>query len=300
MQDSIAIQPNNNPNNHSKKAIEGCGIGLRIEHFDEIEQQKPDIPWFEILSDNYLIEGTAQREYLYKIREDYPLTFHGVGMSIGSTEPLNVDFMKSLKKLKDEIQPKWISDHLCWTSAHGKVTHDLIPLPYTSAVVDHLVDRINQVQDYMGQQIVIENVSSYLQFKDSEMSEWDFINEIAKRSDCKLLLDVNNIYVSSQNHLFNADDYLYAMPKDRIAEIHLAGYEDKGTHILDTHSRPVSDPVWELFKKAVNHVGDIPVLIEWDNDIPPLARVMQEAAKAQKIRSESLSLNDNSLSSNVH
>ncbi len=280
--------PVKKPKNYSKKPIHGCGIGLRIEHFDEIDKLQPNIPWFEILSDNYLLEGTSQRNFLYKIRENYPLTFHGVGMSIGSTEPLNMDFMNALKKLKDEVQPMWLSDHLCWTSAHGKVTHDLIPLPYTSSVVDHLVGRINQVQDYLGQQMVIENVSSYLQFKDSEMSEWEFINEIATRSDCRLLLDVNNIYVSSQNHLFTAEDYLYAMPAERIAEIHLAGYEDKGTHLLDTHSRPVSDPVWDLFTKAIKHVGDVPVLIEWDNDIPPLARVMEEADKAQKIRLENL------------
>jgi len=273
---------------YTTKAIQGCGIGLRLEHFDEIHQQQPDIPWLEILSDNYLLEGTSQRDYLYKLRQDYPLTFHGVGMSIGSTEPLNMDFMKSLKKLKDEVQPMWLSDHLCWTSAHGKVTHDLIPLPYTFEVVDHLVNRINQVQDFLGQQMVIENVSSYLQFKDSEMSEWEFINEIATRSDCLLLLDVNNIYVSSQNHQFSAEDYLYAIPKQRIAEIHLAGYEDKGTHILDTHSRPVSDPVWELYAKAIEHVGDVPVLIEWDNDIPPLSRLMQEANKAENIRLEKL------------
>ena len=277
-----------NIDSHSCKTITGCGLGLRNEHFDEIDQQQPNIPWFEILSDNYLIEGTSQRDYLYKVRENYPLTFHGVGMSIGSTEPLNMDFMKSLKKLKDEVQPMWLSDHLCWTSAHGMVTHDLIPLPYTKEVVDHIVDRINQVQDYLGQQMVIENVSSYLQFKDSEMSEWEFINEIAKRSDCRLLLDVNNIYVSSQNHHFDAEDYLYAMPKDRIAEIHLAGYEDKGTHLLDTHSRPVSDPVWDLFAKAIQHVGNVPVLIEWDNDIPSLARVMEEVNIAQDILRKNL------------
>ena len=271
---------------YPNQAIQGCGIGLRLDHFNEIDEQKPDIPWFEILSDNYLIEGTPQRDYLYKIREDYPITFHGVGMSIGSTEALNTDFMNSLKKLNNELQPQWLSDHLCWTSAHGVVSHDLIPLPYTSAVVEHIVDRINQIQDFLGQQMVIENVSSYLQFKDTEMSEWEFINEVVKRSDCRLLLDVNNIYVSSQNHGFNAEDYLYAMPADRIAEIHLAGYEDKGTHLLDTHSRAVTDPVWDLYTKAVEHFGDVPVLIEWDNDIPPLQRVMQEAAKAESIRNE--------------
>ena len=270
--------------------IQGCGLGLRIEHFDEIEEQKPNIPWFEILSDNYLIEGTTQREYLNKFRENYPVTFHGVGLSIGSTDPLNMDFLQSLKKLKNEIQPAWISDHLCWTSAHGVVTHDLIPLPYTESVVKHIVDRIKQVQDYLGEQLVIENVSSYLQFKDSDMNEWDFINEVTQQSDCKLLLDVNNIYVSSQNHLFDADEYLYAMPRERIVEMHLAGYEDQGTHLLDTHSRPVTEPVWDLFSKAVEHFGDVPVLIEWDSDIPSLQRVIEEADKAKAIQQKFLPL----------
>ena len=275
---------------YKKSLIEGCGIGLRLDHFDEIDEQQPNIPWFEILSDNYLIEGTKQRDYLYQFRENYPITFHGVGLSIGSTEPLNMDFLKSLKKLKNEVQPAWISDHLCWTSAHGVVTHDLIPLPYTESVVDHIVGRITQVQDFLGEQIVIENVSSYLQFKTTDMTEWDFINEVTRKSDCKLLLDINNIYVSSRNHQFNADQYLYAMPAERVAEMHLAGYEDRGTHLLDTHSRPVTDPVWELFTKAVKHLGDVPVLIEWDSDIPSLQRVIDEADKAKAIQQKTLPL----------
>lgn len=274
--------------NYSQKDIQGCGIGLRMEHFEDIEQQQPDIPWFEVLSDNYLLEGTTQRDFLYSVRENYPVTFHGVGLSIGSTDPLNQDYLKRLKQLKNEIQPAWISDHLCWTSAHGIVTHDLIPLPYTDSVIKHIVERILQVQDYLGESLVIENVSSYLQFKSTEMTEWDFINEITRQADCRLLLDVNNIYVSSQNHQFDATEYLFAMPKERVAEIHLAGYEDRGTHLLDTHSRPVTPPVWELFKKAVEHVGDVPVLIEWDNDIPALERVIEEADKAENIRRETL------------
>lgn len=264
--------------------IDGCGIGLRSDHFDKIKSDKPNIPWFEILSDNYLLEGTTQRDYLYQIRHDYPVTFHGVGLSIGSTEPLNKDYLNRLKILKDEIQPAWISDHLCWTSAHGVVTHDLIPLPYSETVIQHIVDRIHQVQDFLGQQLVIENVSSYLQFNSSEMTEWEFINEVTERSDCKLLLDVNNIYVSSHNHKFDAEEYLFAMPSERVAEMHLAGYEDKGTHFLDTHSRPVTQPVWDLFEKAIQHVGDVPVLIEWDNDIPPLERLLEEAEKARSIQ----------------
>jgi uncharacterized protein (UPF0276 family) len=268
--------------------ITGCGIGLRIEHFEQIKVQHPNIPWFEVLSDNYLIEGTTQRDYLYKFRGNYPVTFHGVGLSIGSTEPLNKKYLQRLKKLKEEVQPAWISDHLCWTSAHGVVTHDLIPLPYTEAIVKHVVDRILQVQDFLGEQLVIENVSSYLQFKTTDMSEWDFINEVTRKSDCKLLLDVNNIYVSAQNHNFDAEEYLFAMPAKRVVEMHLAGYEDRGTHLLDTHSRPVTPPVWELFKKAVRHVGDVPVLIEWDNDIPSLKRVIEEASTAHKLQQQVL------------
>ena len=275
-------------NNYQKNSIKNSGIGLRLDHFEAIQKQQPEIPWFEILSDNYLSEGTTQRDFLQTIRENYPVTFHGVGLSIGSTDPLNKNYLKKLKTLKDEIQPAWISDHLCWTSAHGVVTHDLIPLPYTNTVVDHIVDRIMQVQDYLGEQLVIENVSSYLEFKDTDMTEWDFINEVISKSDCRLLLDVNNIYVSAQNHHFDAMEYLLAMPKDRVAEIHLAGYEDRGTHLLDTHSRPVTPPVWELYKKALQHVGDVPVLIEWDNDIPSLERVIEEADKAETIRREIL------------
>ena len=276
-------------NQYSHSHIKGCGIGLRIDHFDKLEETKPDLPWFEVLSDNYLIEWTTQRDYLYEFRKDYPVTFHGVGLSIGSTDPLNMDYLKRLKKLKDEVQPAWISDHLCWTSAHGVVTHDLIPLPYTQTVVEHIVDRIKQVQDFLGEQLVIENVSSYLQFKATDMTEWDFINEVTQQSDCKLLLDVNNIYVSAQNHKFDADEYLFAMPAERVVEMHLAGYEDRGTHLLDTHSRPVTEPVWDLFEKAVQHVGDVPVLIEWDNDIPSLERVMQEAATAKQKQQQVLS-----------
>ena len=264
--------------------IQGCGIGLRSQHFAHIATEKPLVPWFEILSDNYLLEGTVQREFVQQIRPDYPITFHGIGLSIGSVDPINKGYLKRLITLKNELEPAWISDHLCWTSAHGYTTHDLIPLPYTEQVVDHIVERILQVQDSLGERIVIENVSSYLQFKDTEMTEWEFINLVLEKSDCHLLLDVNNIYVSAQNHGFNAEDYLLAMPAHRVKEIHLAGYEDKQTHLLDTHSRPVTPPVWDLFEKAVQHVGDVPVLIEWDNDIPAFPRLIQEAQTATRLQ----------------
>lgn len=274
--------------NYPQATIQGCGIGLRIEHFEQIIEQKPPIPWLEIISDNYLQEGSPQRSSLCKIRHDYPITFHGVGLSLGSSEPLSQDYLNRLKTLKDQIQPAWVSDHLAWSSAKHIVTHDLLPLPFNESVVNHLVDRIQQVQDFLGEQFVVENASTYLQFESSDMSEWEFVNEVVSRSDCKLLLDVNNIYVNAYNHGFDPLDYLSHIPADRVVEMHLAGYEDRDTHFLDSHSRPVTEPVWELFRKTIQLVGDAPVLIEWDNDIPGLERLLQEAHKAETIKSETL------------
>ncbi|MGV6810509.1 MAG: MNIO family bufferin maturase [bacterium] len=267
-----------------QSAIQGVGIGLRAQHFADIENDKPDIPWLEILTDNYLNPNSVQREYLQLFRQDYPMTFHGVGLSLGSVDPLNRDYLQRLKQLADDIQPAWISDHLCWTTAQQHVTHDLIPLPYTEEAIQHVSQRIQIVQDTLQQQILIENVSSYLQYNDSQMTEWAFIQAIVEQADCLLLLDVNNIYVSAQNHQFNPQDYLQAMPKARIREIHLAGYEDKGTHLLDTHSRAVSEPVWDLYAQTLAYAGDIPTLIEWDNDVPPLTTLIAEAQKAEQLR----------------
>jgi len=271
-----------------QSSIQGVGVGLRVQHFDVIENEKPRIPWLEILTDNYLNPDSVQREYLRFFRQNYPMTFHGVGLSLGSVDPLNRDYLQRLKQLADEIQPAWISDHLCWTTAQQHVTHDLIPLPYTEEAIEHLSERIQCVQDFLQQQILIENVSSYLQYNDSNMAEWEFINAIVEKADCLLLLDVNNIYVSSQNHGFQANDYLNAMPLSRIREIHLAGYEDKGTHLLDTHSRQVSDPVWDLYAQTIAYAGDIPTLIEWDNDVPELPELLAEAQKAEQIKQASL------------
>lgn len=272
---------------YNEQSIQGTGIGLRMQHFDDIANDasyRQRIPWLEALSDNYMQPGSVQREYLNEFRRDYPVTFHGVGMSLGSTDPLNQVYLQRLKALVDEIQPAWVSDHLCWTSVHQMVTHDLIPLPYTEETIKHVGERILQVQDYLKQQLVIENVSSYLQYQDSQMTEWEFVNAVIEYSDCALLLDVNNIYVSARNHEHEAMAYVDAIPVERVRQIHLAGYEDKGTHLLDTHSRPVSDGVWELFEQTLQHVGDVPVLIEWDNDVPTLDELLGEADKAEAIR----------------
>lgn len=266
-------------NSHS---IQGCGVGLRFQHIDQVLAEKPAVPWFEVLSDNYLIEGSVQQDYLLEVAEYYPLTFHGVGLSLGSTDPLNQTYLKRLKALEQLINPVWISDHLCWTGVHHQVTHDLIPLPYTKETISHVADRIQQVQDVLGRRLVIENVSSYLQYEASVMSEWEFLVAVVESADCDLLLDVNNIYVSSQNHDFDAQEYLRAIPKACVKEIHLAGYEDKGTHLLDTHGQAVTPAVWELYEQALELVGKVPTLIEWDNNIPSLERLLQEAETAQQ------------------
>ena len=266
----------------NKHSIQGCGVGLRFQHIDQILADKPEVPWFEVLSDNYLIQGSVQQDYLIEVAEHYPLTFHGVGMSIGSTDPLNLDYLNRLKYLEQLIQPAWISDHLCWTGVHHQVTHDLVPLPYTEETIQHVASRIQQVQDFLGRRLVIENVSSYLQYQDSVMTEWEFLLAVIEAADCDLLLDVNNIYVSSQNHDFDAMDYLQTIPKERVKEIHLAGYEDKGTHLLDTHGQAVTPPVWDLYEKALAQVGNVPTLIEWDNNIPSLERLLAEAEQAQQ------------------
>lgn len=265
-------------------SIQGCGVGLRFQHIDRIVDEKPRIPWLEILTDNYLLPGSVQQDYLFEVAEHYPLTFHGVGMSLGSTDPLDAEYFARIKALQERVNPAWISDHLCWTSVHGRVTHDLIPLPYTDETVRHAAARIRQAQDMLGRALVIENVSSYLQYKQSVMSEWEFFTAVAEEADCNMLLDVNNIYVSACNHDFDPLAYLDAIPPQRVQEIHLAGYEDRGTHLLDTHGYPVTEPVWALYAEAVRRVGQVPTLIEWDNDVPELERLLAEADKAHEVQ----------------
>ena len=263
--------------------IHDVGIGLRSPHYADIERDKPHVPWFEVLIDNYLNKGGAARQHLHNIRQDYPITFHGVSMSIGSADPINRDYLAALKQAMDEFEPVHISDHLCWSSINGQYSHDLLPLPYIHKAVQHVVERIQQVQDVLQQQILIENVSSYLQYNMSAMEEWEFLVEIAERADCYILLDINNIYVSAYNQNFDPVSYLKAVPTERVREMHLAGYEDQGTHLLDTHSEAVHPPVWELYEQALQHFGAVPTLIEWDNDIPDFSVLQQEAHIASEI-----------------
>jgi uncharacterized protein len=261
--------------------IRGAGIGLRTPHFSALEQDKPAIPWLEVPIDNYMIAGGQALQHLERIRRDYPITFHGVGMSLGSVDPLNTNYLRRLRQLLRRFEPAWLSDHLCWTSVDGHYLHELLPLPYVDEAVQHVSRRIREVQDFLGRRLLIENVSSYLQFTHSHMQEWEFLAAVAEAADCDILLDINNIHVSASNHRFEARHYLDALPVARVRELHLAGYEDCGTHLLDIHGAPVHEPVWALYRQALARFGALPTLIEWDNAIPPLPVLQAEAARAQ-------------------
>lgn len=261
----------------------GFGLGLRPDYYEEILEQKPDLDWFEILTENYLVPGGKPLYYLEKIREHYPVVMHGVSLSIGSTDPLDVDYLKQLKELAMHIEPAWISDHLCWTGVKGLNMHDLLPIPYTQQAIRHIVERIQQVQDFLGRPILIENVSSYLTFKQSELTEWEFIVEIINQAGCYVLLDVNNIYVSSVNHQFNPMDYINAMPAERVAQIHLAGHSNHGDYIIDTHDAPVIQPVWDLYAATIKRLGNISTMVERDDNMPELAELLREVHRAKQI-----------------
>lgn len=261
----------------------GFGLGLRTEHYDTILTEKPPIDWFEIITENYLIPGGKPHYYLEKIRENYPLVMHGVSLSIGSSDPLDWNYLRQVKALAEKIQPRWISDHLCWTGIHGKNTHDLLPLPYTEETIQHVANRIQEVQNFLGQRILIENVSSYITYHQSTMTEWEFLKAISERADCLILLDINNIYVSSINHEFNPIDYINAIPGDRVFQIHLAGHSDMGDFIIDTHDHNIINTVWDLYLTALRRYGFVSTMIERDDNIPPLSDLLNELNHAKQI-----------------
>ena len=261
----------------------GFGLGLRVEHYQTILDTRPSIDWFEILSENYLVPGGKPLHYLDRIRADYPVVMHGVSLSIGSSDPLDLDYLKQLKLLADRVAPVWLSDHLCWTGLNGTNLHDLMPLPYTEEAIEHVAARVRQVQDFLGRRILLENVSSYVTYTQSEMSEWEFVRAILERADCLMLLDVNNIYVSSYNHGFDARTYLGAIPVERVQQFHLAGHTNHGNYIVDTHDHPVIDPVWDLYAHAVRRFGHVSTMIERDDNIPPLHELLAELDQARAI-----------------
>jgi uncharacterized protein (UPF0276 family) len=264
-----------------------AGIGLRAPHYRELLERRPPIGWLEVHSENYFGEGGAPLHYLEQLRALYPLSLHGVGLSLGSTDSLNVAHLNSLKALIARFEPGLVSEHLSWSSVGGHYLNDLLPLPYTIEALLHISQRIAHVQDYLGCQILVENISSYLQYEESSIPEWEFVTEVAERTGCGILLDVNNVFVSATNHGFDARAYLRAMPTDAIGEIHLAGHSvnrfEDGEMLIDTHSAPVAREVWKLYSEAVGLYGPIPTLIEWDTDVPPLAVLLSEAAQADRI-----------------
>lgn len=278
-----------------------AGIGLRAEHFDDILEHRPDIGWVEAHSENYFGLGATSLnnnggskpfEYLERVRHLYPVSLHGVGLSVGSTDPLNQQHLKNLKHLIDRIEPGLVSEHLSWGSVNDRYFNDLLPMPYTEESLDHMVQRINEVQEFLGRQILIENVSSYLEYKVSTIPEWEFVTELSQRAGCAVLLDVNNVYVNAMNHGFNAERFIESIPVKSVKEIHLAGHTvkeiDGGVIRLDTHDHLVCDEVWELYRLAVNRFGAVPALIEWDKDLPKLDVLVAEANRADAIRESQL------------
>ena len=271
-----------------RRAQLGHGIGLRSKHYARFLSERPDAGWIEAISENFIDVGGRPWAVLEKVRRDFPIVLHGVSLSIGSVEPLDLSHLTGLRKLADRIQPAYVSDHLCWGTHRGRYLHDLLPLPYTEEALDHVVSRVRQVQDFLGRQILLENVSSYATFRGSTMPEWEFLARLAERADCGILLDVNNVYVSARNHRFDAREYLAGIPPDRVGQFHLSGHSDRGTYLFDTHDAPVADPVWELYAAAVRRFGRVPSLVEWDDQVPELERLIEESRAAAAVEAREL------------
>ena len=266
----------------------GHGVGLRPRHFGRWLSERPPVGWVEATSENYLGLGGRPYAVLEKVRRDLPVILHGVSLSIGATEPLDDRYLASLRRLVDRIQPALVTDHLCWGRHGGRYVHDLWPLPYTEEALAHVVERVERVQEILGRRIALENVSSYVAYRDSTMAEWEFLAAVAERADCGILLDVNNVHVSAHNHGFDPRAYLAGLPGDRVVQIHLAGHEDKGTYLLDSHDAAVPEPVWDLYREAVARFGHVPTLVEWDDRIPELEVLVGESRKAAAIEAEVL------------
>ncbi len=260
----------------------GLGIGLRTPHFSFILENWPAVDWFEIISENFMDSQGRPRHVLDQIAERYPVVMHGVSLSIGSTDPLDFDYLKKLKRLSVDCGAMWISDHLCWTGVLGHNSHDLLPIPLNEDSLTHVVERVRAVQDFLARPLVLENPSTYVAFQDSTMTEWEFLSELAESADCGLLLDVNNVYVSSVNHNFDPVEYIRNVPHQRIVQMHIAGHSTFPNYLIDTHDHPVIDPVWELYRLAHDLTGGVSTLLEWDAQIPAFSIVHAEVLKARK------------------
>ena len=269
----------------------GHGVGLRTVHYDAwlagLRETGPEtaIDWLECITENYLEVGGRPRKMLRALRARMPLVLHGVSLSIGSVDPLDRAYLRSVRHLADELQPAWVSDHLCWSSIDGHHLHDLLPLPYTEEALAHVASRVAAVQDVLRRPLVLENASTYLTFAQSTLTEWEFLAELARRTGCGLLLDVNNVYVSARNHGFDAEEYLRGIPIESVWQFHLAGHTDLGTHLIDTHDAPICDAVWDLYRKAVARFGKVATVVEWDDKIPPLAELIAESRRAAAVES---------------
>ncbi len=261
----------------------GFGVGLRSVHFAHVLAHEPPVGWFEIISENFMRSGGRPAHVLEQVARRYPIALHGVSLSIGSTDPLDFDYLTQLKALADRVRALWLGDHVCWTGVAGRNTHDLLPLPLNRATLAHLVDRIRRVQDFLERPLVLENPSTYVAFRSSTMPEAVFLREMAEAADCALLLDVNNVYVSARNHGFDPLAYLDEIPYERVVQLHLAGHSDEGTHCIDTHGSAVTDEVWELYREVLERGGSRPTLLEWDQDVPAFEVLLAELSKAQAL-----------------
>jgi uncharacterized protein (UPF0276 family) len=262
----------------------GVGVGFRQPHYARVLEDRPPMDWFEIISENFMVPGGRPLANLARLRAAYWVVPHGVSLAIGSTEPLDEDYLRRLRVLVDRLDPPWVSDHLCWGRAPGVHLHELLPLPYTRAAVEHVVERVKRVVGVLERPFALENASSYLTYQASSMPEWEFLAEVASRADCGVLLDCNNVHVAAKNHGFDAERYIDAIPADRVVQIHLAGHTDKGAYLLDTHASPVCDDVWALYRRAIARCGAVATLVEWDDDIPAWPVLSAEAEKARAVR----------------
>ncbi|MEW8693142.1 MAG: DUF692 domain-containing protein [Candidatus Thiodiazotropha endolucinida] len=266
----------------------GFGLGLRTQHYNDFLAGPQPVEWLEVISDNYMVDGGKPLAMLDKIRADYPMVMHGVSMSIGGIDGLDKNYLRKLKALEQRIEPMWVSDHLCWAGVHGRILHDLLPLPYTNEALQVIKRNVEEAQEVLQRPLVLENVSSYVEYKASEMTEWEFLTEVCQATGCQILLDINNIYVSAFNHGFDPLRFIQGVPVDRVVQFHLAGHLDNGDHLIDTHDHPVCDGVWDLYRQALMHFGYIPTMIERDANIPPLAELLSELDIARSIADDVL------------